>query len=75
MSLPQARVVIINADVVYGLRFTFECRSVLTVCRGSLQVVTTLFSAIVILHVQLHDSSLCRNFWFDQAKSAPDVNN
>ena len=45
-----------------------------TVCRGSMQVVTALFSVIVILHVRLHDSSLCRNFWFDQAKSAPDIN-
>ena len=29
-----------------------------TVCRGSLQVVTTMFSVIIILHVRLHDRSL-----------------
>jgi len=53
MSLRKAIVVIVNTDVVSGLRFMFECGPVLMVCRGSLQVVTALFCAIVILHVRL----------------------
>ena len=53
MSLRKARVVIVNADMVSGLRFMFECRPIPTVCRGSLQVVIALFCTIVILHVRI----------------------
>ena len=52
-SAPDTRVSLVKAEVVSGLiKFSWMSPFPM-VRRGSLQVVTTLFSAIVILHVQL----------------------
>ena len=64
MSLQKAKVVIVNADVVSKLRYMFECRLVPTVRRGSLQVVTVLFCAIVILHIRLGGLKVHKCAWW-----------
>ena len=51
-SVRDARVSLINVDMVSGLVKYCWMSPFPTVCRGSLQVVTALFSAIVILHVR-----------------------
>ena len=52
-SVRDARVSLINIDMVSGLIKCCWMSPFPMVCRGSLQVVTTLFCAIVILHIRL----------------------
>ena len=52
-SVRGTRVSLASVDMVSGLVKCCWMSPFPTVCRGSLQVVTALFSAIVILHVQL----------------------
>jgi hypothetical protein len=52
-SARDTRVSLANVDMVSGLVKCCWMSLFLSVCRGSLHVVTTLFSAIVILHVRL----------------------
>ena len=49
----DTRVLLASVDMVSGLVKCCWMSPFPTVCRGSLQVVTALFSAIVILHIQL----------------------
>ena len=71
MFLAMARVKD-SVDVVSRLDFIAWLLYHPTVCRGSLQVVTTLFSAIVTLHVGLYSSSFiikARRFYLGEADS------
>ena len=52
-SARDTRVLLTNVDMVSRLVKCCWTSPFLTVCRGSLQVVTTLFCAIVILHIRL----------------------
>jgi len=52
-SAQDTRVLLINLDMVSGLIKCCWISPFPMVCRGSLQVVTVLFCAIVILHVRL----------------------
>ena len=52
-SARDTRVSLINIDMVFGLIKCCWMSPFPMVCRGSLQVVTTLFCAIVTLHVRL----------------------
>ena len=52
-SVRDTGVLLNNVDMVSGLVKYCWMSSFPTVCRGSLQVVTALFSAITILHVQM----------------------
>ena len=52
-SVWDTRVSLISVDMVSRLDKCCWMSSFPTICRGSLQMVTVLFSAIVILHVQL----------------------
>ena len=52
-STRDTSVSLTSVDMVSGLDKCCWMSSFLLVCRGSLQVVTVLFSAIVILHVRL----------------------
>ena len=52
-SVRDTKVSLVNADMVSGLIKCCWMSPFLTVCRGSLQVVTALFSAVVILHILL----------------------
>ena len=52
-SARNTRVSLASVDMVSGLVKCCWMSPFPTVCRGSLQVVTALFSAIVILHVRL----------------------
>ena len=49
----DSRVSLTSVDMVSGLVKCCWMSLFLTVCRGSLQVVTVLFSAFVILHIRL----------------------
>ena len=52
-SMRDTRVSLTSVDIVSGLVKYCWMSSFPTVCRGSLQMVTALFSAFVILHVRL----------------------
>ena len=52
-STRDTRVSLTSVDMVSGLDKCCWMSLFLMVCRGSLQVVTVLFSAIVILHIRL----------------------
>ena len=52
-SMRDARVSLTSVDIVSGLVKYCWMSPFPTVCRGSMQVVTALFSAFVILHVRL----------------------
>ena len=55
-SVWDTKVSLTSVDMVSGL---YKCCWILpffTICRGSLQVLTTLFSAFVVLHVRLGGS-------------------
>ena len=54
-SMRDTRVSLTSVDMVSGLVKCCWMSPFPTVCRGSLQVVTALFSAILILHVRLGD--------------------
>ena len=51
-SARDTRVSLASVDIVFGLVKCCWMSPFPTVCRGSLQVLTALFSAIVILHVR-----------------------
>ena len=55
-SARDTRVSLTSVDIVSGLVKCCWMSPFLTVCRGSRQVVTTLFSAFVVLHVRLGGS-------------------
>ena len=52
-SARDTRVSLNNVDMVPGLIKYYWMSPFPTVCRGSLQVVTALFCAIIIVHVRL----------------------
>ena len=67
-SALNTRVSLINVDMVSGLIKCCWLSPFSTVCRGSLQVVIALFSAIRILHIRLggRRSIMYRTWWLGQ---------